>query len=209
MKPSPIYCLFYVLIAGLVLTNFSFTEVTSIPYKVDLKQSKMLWTGYYLFSFGEHRGRIELSKGEIQIDNQRITGGYFDIDMKSIKDLDMPEADGGKDLENHLMSEDFFAVDKFPAARFEITKVEKIKDATTGNPNYEITGDLLVKEVKNSLTFPAFITFKENRIEARGKFKLDRTKWGIHYNFGKIFADVGDGAISDAIAIEIELVALK
>ena len=209
MKTSPIYCLFYLLIAGLLLTNFSYKGVTSIPYRVDVKQSKMLWTGYYLFSFGEHHGRIELSKGEIQIDSQQIIGGYFDIDMKSIKDLDMPEADGGKDLENHLMSEDFFAVDKFPAARFEITKTEKIKDATPGNPNYDITGDLFIKGVKNSLTFPAFITFKENSIEARAKFKFDRTKWNIHYNSGKFFSDVGDGAISDAIAIEIELVASK
>ena len=44
----------------------------------------------------------------------------------------MPEDDGGKDLVAHLMSEDFFAVDKFPFARFEITKTERIKNAKQG-----------------------------------------------------------------------------
>jgi len=203
-----IYCFFLVLIAGL-LTNFSYKRTNSTSYKVDTKQSKILWTGYYLFSFGEHRGSIEISAGEIQIDNQHITGGYFDIDMRSIKDLDMPTEDGGKDLENHLMSDDFFAVDKFQTARFEITKTEKIKDAAPGNPNYDVTGDLFIKGVKNNLTFPALITFKENSVEAMTKFKFDRTKWNIHYNSGKFFSDVGDGAISDAIALEINLIASK
>jgi len=201
--------LFLLLIAGFLLTNFAYKEKTSIPFKVDVKQSKMLWTGYYLFSFGEHRGSIELLQGEIQVEIGQITGGYFDIDMKRIKDLDMPPDDGGTDLENHLMSEDFFAVDKFPTARFEITRAENIKDATDGNPNYDITGDLFIKGVKNSLTFPANITFTENEIKAKAKFKFDRTKWNIHYNSGKFFADVGDGAISDAVAIEIDLLASK
>lgn len=195
--------------AGLLLTNFSYNRTISIPYKIDTNQSKMRWTGYYLFSFGEHYGTIALSKGEFQLNGENITGGYFDIDMKSLKNLDMPEDDGGKDLSNHLMSEDFFAVDKFPVARFEITKVEKIKDANPGNSNYDITGDLVIKGIKNSLTFPAAIAFKENGLAAKAKFKFDRTKWNIRYNSRKFFASIGDDAISDAIAIEIDLVAKK
>lgn len=169
----------------------------------------MLWTGYYLFSFGEHNGNIQLSKGEIQVDNESITTGYIDIDMASIKDLDMPPSDGGKDLEEHLKSNDFFATDKFPMARFEITKSEKIKDARTGGPNFDITGNLTIKGTTNSLSFPATITFNENGIQAKAKFKFDRTKWNIHYNSGKVFSDVGDGAISDAIAIELDLIGVK
>ena len=209
MKRSPSISLFSLLIAGILFLSFSYKLNSPIAYKVSAKQSKMQWTGYYVFNFGEHTGSVELSGGEIQVDNQLLTGGYFDIDMKTIKDLDMPEADGGKDLVNHLMSDDFFAVDKFPTARFEISKTEKIKDAKAGGPNFDITGDLYIKGVKNSLTFPALITFQDNTLSAKARFKFDRTKWNIHYNSGKFFSDVGDGAISDAIAIEIDLVALK
>ena len=197
------------LTAKLVIGNFLIEQSLPDTYKVDIAQSKMLWTGYYLFNFGEHNGSIKISKGEIHADNSSITSGYFDIDMTSIKDLDMPSADGGKDLEEHLKSNDFFAADKFPTARFEITKSEKIKDARAGGPNYDITGDLTIKGTKNTLSFPATITFIQNGIQTRAKFKFDRTKWNIQYNSGKIFSDVGDGAISDAIAIELDLVGVR
>lgn len=189
--------------------NFAIGQPSPVAYKIDIAQSKMLWTGYYLFSFGEHSGSIQLLKGDIQAEKQSITGGYFDIDMTSIKDLDMPAGDGGKDLEEHLKSNDFFASDKFPTARFEITKSEKIKDAHAGGPNLDITGELTIKGIKNTLTFPALVNFSEKGIQAKAKFKFDRTKWNIHYNSGKIFTDVGDGAISDAIAIELDLVGVR
>ncbi|MBA4054353.1 MAG: lipid-binding protein [Marivirga sp.] len=198
-----------ILATNLLFGDFLNEQPVPVTYNVDIAQSKMLWTGYYLFSFGEHHGSIQLSKGELQVESQSITGGYFDIDMTSIKDLDMPPADGGKDLEEHLKSNDFFATDKFPMARFEITKSEKIKDANAGGPNYDITGNLTIKGTKNTLTFPALISFSEKGLRAKAKFKFDRTKWDVHYNSGKIFTDVGDGAISDAIAIELDVVGVK
>jgi polyisoprenoid-binding protein YceI len=201
-------------VCSLLATNFLLGDFLSeqpvpVTYTIDITQSKMLWTGYYLFSFGEHHGSIRLLNGKIQVENQSITGGYFDIDMTSMTDLDMPPADGGKDLEEHLKSNDFFATDKFPTARFEITRSEKIKDASAGGPNYDITGTLTIKGTMNNLTFPASISFNENGIQAKAKFKFDRTKWNIHYNSGKIFSDVSDGAISDAIAIELDLTGVK
>jgi polyisoprenoid-binding protein YceI len=199
--------LFFLL--GLFFQSYASKSQNTIVYKVDTNLSHLTWTGYYMFNFGEHTGSIKLSSGSIQAHDQSITSGYFEIDMNSIKDIDMPENDGGKDLVAHLMSEDFFAVDKFPVARFEIAKTEIIKEAKQGSPNFNVTGDLLIKGVKNSITFPAVITFQKNGLVASAKFKFDRTKWDIHYNSGKFFSDVGDGAISDAIAIEINLVALK
>ena len=196
------------LLTANVLFDYSDKE-TPVRYKVDVARSKMNWTGYYLFNFGEHNGSIQLSKGEIQADGESIVGGYFDIDMTSIRNLDMPASDGGKDLEQHLKSNDFFDTDKFPTARFEITKTERIKDAHPDGPNYDVTGDLTIKGTKNTLLFPATITYNENGIQAKAKFKFDRTKWNVQYNSGKFFSDVGDGAISDAIAISLDLVGLK
>ena len=187
----------------------SYSEGGPATHKIDPQQSKLLWRGYYLFSFGEHFGTIQISDGEVQIENEQITSGFFSIDMKTIKNLDMAEDNGAKDLEAHLMSDDFFSVDKFPKATFEITKSEKIKDAGEGEPNYDITGNLTIKGVKNSLKFPAIVIFNEHGIEAKARFKIDRTKWNVHYNSGKFFADIGDGAISDAIGFEISLVTSK
>ena len=192
----------------LTTTLSSFRPDGTTTYKVDIDRSALGWTGYYVFSFSEHNGTIGLSGGEITVDDQ-IVSGYFDIDMKSIKDLDMPADDGAKDLENHLMSDDFFSVNDFPSARFEITKTTKIKDSVSGGPNYDVTGELTIKGVKNSLTFPALINFNDDGIEAKAKFKFDRTRWNVRYNSGKFFSDIGDGAISDAIGIEISLFTIK
>ena len=200
----------FVLVLLLLITAlFSFRPKGAIPYKVDVDRSVLKWIGYYVFSFSEHNGTINVSGGEITLDDQQIISGYFDIDMKTIKDLDMSADDGAKDLENHLMSDDFFSVNNFPTARFEITKTEKIKDAVAGGANYDVTGDLTLKGLKNSLTFPALINFNENGIEAKAKFKFDRTRWNVRYNSGKFFFDVGDGAISDAIGMEIHLFTSK
>jgi len=202
-------CLSVLTIITLSVVFSSYNEPGPVTFKVDPQQSKLLWRGYYLFSFGEHFGTVQLSDGEVQIENEQITSGFFSIDMKTIKNLDMAEDNGAKDLEAHLMSDDFFSVDKFPKATFEITQSEKIKDAGEGQPNYDIIGNLTIKGVKNNLKFPAIVNFTEHSVEAKARFKIDRTKWNIHYNSGKFFADIGDGAISDAIGFEILLVTSK
>jgi len=208
MKPFLLKSIF-VFSALLTFTLTSFAPNGTTAYKVDIDPSVLNWAGYYVFSFSEHKGTITLSGGEITMDENQIVSGYFDIDMKSIKDLDMSADDGAKDIENHLMSEDFFSVNDFPTAHFEIRKTEKIKDPAIGGPNYDVTGDLTIIGVKNSLTFPALINFNDNGVEAKAKFKFDRTKWNVRYNSGKFFSDIGDGAISDAIGMEIHLFTLK
>ena len=176
---------------------------------MNASQSKVRWTGYYLFSFGEHQGSVDLVKGEIQVDPQQLLTGFFEVDMKSIRDIDMPADDGGKDLSDHLMSKDFFASDEFPVARIDILRTERIKEAKAGEPNVQVFGDLTIKGIKQGISFPAYTTFAGDIIQVNARFKFDRTKWGVHYNSGKIFDDVGDGAISDAIAIETDIVAKK
>ena len=199
----------FLIVSGLLTVNLSsFKNPEPLTYDVNLEKSSVRWTGYYVFSFSEHNGTIGLSRGEIKVSNQQIVSGFFDINMKSIKNLDIPDG-ASKDLENHLMSDDFFSVDKYPSTRFEITKTEMIKDPEPGGPNFDVTGDLTIKGVKNSLTFPAYITFSDDGLEAKAKFKFDRTKWNVRYNSGKFFFDVGDGAISDAIGMEIHLFTSK
>ena len=192
----------------ITLSAFTFRE-PAVSYKIDLKQSSVHWTGYYSFSFGEHTGTINLTKGELSMTGDQLTGGNFQIDMNSLQDTDMPANDGGNDLTDHLKGDDFFSTTKFPSALFEITKVEKVKDATANQPSYDITGILTLKGIKNQLKFPASITSDGSIVNVKAKFKFDRTKWNIRYNSGKFFSDIGDGAISDAIGIELSLLATK
>jgi polyisoprenoid-binding protein YceI len=177
-------------------------------YVVDVSESTVQWTGYYVFSFGSHYGSVNLSAGDLYVSGDEITNGSFEIDMTSILDLDM-EDEGAQSLVDHLKSDDFFSVDQFPSARFEIRKVEAIEEATPDGPNFEITGDLTIKDVHHPVTFPATISIEGQMLKASARFKFDRTKWDIRYNSGRFFDDIGDGAISDGIGLELEITAHK
>ncbi|WP_073142536.1 YceI family protein [Chryseolinea serpens] len=186
----------------LALTGFRSEPGDSDFYIVNTQQSTVAWTGYYAFNFNEHTGTIRLTKGEIEVAGNRITGGFFELDMNSIEDVDMRGESSAKDLEEHLKSDDFFSVAQYPTARFTITKT---KDVQGGPINYEITGTLTLKGITNTLTFPATVAIKDGQLQATAKLKFDRTRWNVRYNSGKIFSSIGDGAISDAIALEIHL----
>ncbi|AYB30358.1 YceI family protein [Chryseolinea soli] len=188
----------------LALSSFTAGPGKSEFLMVDTKQSTVAWTGYYAFNFNEHTGTIRLTKGEIEVADNRITGGFFELDMNSIEDVDMRGESSAKDLEDHLKSDDFFSVAQYPSARFTITKTKELKDGPNF-PNYEITGTLTLKGITNTLTFPATVELKDGQLQATAKLKFDRTRWNVRYNSGKIFSSIGDGAISDAIALEIHL----
>jgi polyisoprenoid-binding protein YceI len=190
----------------LVFSSFTTQPGDGTYYIVNTQQSNVAWTGYYAFNFNEHTGTIRLMKGELEVVDNHMTGGFFELDMNSIEDVDMRGESSAKDLEEHLKSDDFFSVANFPTARFTITKTKELQDGANF-PNYEITGTLTLKGVTNTLTFPATVALKDGQLQATAKLKFDRTRWNVHYNSGKIFASIGDGAISDAIALEIHLTA--
>jgi len=176
-------------------------------YKIDIKLSSMIWRGYYVFLFDQHHGTIQLVNGQITTEHNEIKKGEFEIDMQSIKNLNLSIDNGRNELENHLKSDDFFSVNKYPKAKFTITQVKKEKDAPPGERL--ITGNLTIKDVTHPISFPASISFTRNLIKTSAKFKIDRTKWGIKFDSGSFFRNLGDGAISDAIGIELSIVAVK
>ena len=173
--------------------------------KYRLDQSAVVWHGYYLFSFGEHYGAIDLKPTELSFASDELRG-TFEIDMNTLRTIDMKdEEDGGKSFNDHLKSDDFFSVAKFPFAVFTIISTEKIKGAHAGQPNYEVTGNFNLKGVTPSLKIPVEVSVNGKTLTAKSRFKFDRTQWNMQYKSGKFFGDVGDGTISDAIGIEFNL----
>ena len=192
-----------------VLSTLSYCNGQSptTSYDVSPSQSRLQWTGYYLFNFGEHTGTVSIVDGRLAIDEHGRISGVVTADMKSIRDTDMAYEDGGKDLSEHLMSKDFFDATQYPRAKIEIIKSEPIADAKAGEPNINLVMNLTIKEVTQPVTVPAMVSRTPKGLTAIGKFKFDRTRWGVEYNSGKIFFEVGDGAISDAVALEFNIIA--
>ena len=127
--------------------------------------------------------------------------------MKTIVYEDLKEEESNKKLVGHLSSADFFDVEKYPTSKIEITKVEELKDATKPNVNSTVTGNLTMKDVTKSITFPAEIKIDNGVITVKADFDIDRTDWNIKYGSGKFFDNLGDKMINDKFNLNLTIIA--
>ncbi len=174
---------------------------------VDTKASKVEWLGEKVT--GKHNGNVMLQSGTVEATGGRLTGGSFVLDMTSITNEDLKDAEYNGKLIGHLKSDDFFSVEKNPTATFKITSVAAVKGAEAGKPNYTVNGDLTIKGITNRITFPATVAMKGGQLTAVGTAKVDRTKYDIKYGSGSFFDNLGDKAISNDMTITFNVVAKK
>ncbi|MFP4471979.1 MAG: YceI family protein [Bacteroidales bacterium] len=170
--------------------------------KVSVDDSRVKWTGRNLGN--NHNGSIRLKEGEISIDDGKITGGRFVIDMHSISCVDISDASMNKVLIDHLKSADFFEVDNFPEAEFQISNVEQINEGHPGKPNYRITGNLTMKDITNEITFDVVAGWNtESKLFVQGMMEIDRTRWNVMYGSGTFFEKLGMHLVNDLITLEL------
>ncbi|MBC9929044.1 YceI family protein [Chitinophaga qingshengii] len=169
-------------------------------FQVDKTQSKLNWVGKKVT--GQHSGTIDVSDGKLDLENNVLKGGSFSLDTRSITVTDIKDASGNAKLLGHLKSEDFFGVEKFPAANFVITKV-----TPKSNGSYDVTGNLTIKGITNAITFPATVVISGAKLTAKADIKVDRTKYNIRYGSKSFFEGIGDKAIYDDFDLAVELVA--
>ncbi len=183
--------------------------VEAVEYEADTEKSKLTWIGAKVT--GNHNGTVDLREGTVSVKENRIVGGRFVFDMASLRsqDLEMDEANNNK-LTGHLMSPDFFDVAQHPTVEFEITAVEPLSEAATEpdsvaktrerivqdnqskvvtDASHMVTGNLIIKGVSKSITFPAKIELNDNKASASANFLIDRTDWGLNYMSEKSFAN--------------------
>lgn len=184
-----------VVIATLALGLISIAGVAA-PKIVSLNKSasSIAWLAKKVT--GEHNGTVGISAGALNVDGNKLIGGNFTIDLKTIKNLDLTDPAYNQKFVGHISSGDFFEVEKFPTASFVITKV-------AGN---QVTGNLTVKGITKSITFPAEIAVKGGKVTAKATITIDRTDFNIRYGSKKFFESIGDKAIFDDFALTVSLV---
>ena len=177
-------------------------KAKAISYKIDTQKSILNWEGKKVT--GQHNGNVKFNEGTMTVDGSKLTGGSFAFDMNSITNLDLTDAGYNAKFIGHMKSEDFFNTTKYPTSKFVITKV-----TPKGGNNYDITGNMTIKNFTNAVTFPAVVTLSPNGITAEGKVVLDRTKYDIKYGSKSFFENIGDKAIYDDFTIGLKMVASK
>ncbi|ROL58209.1 YceI family protein [Bacteroidetes/Chlorobi group bacterium Naka2016] len=172
-------------------------------YNLDVAKSNIKWIGKKFL--GAHWGWVNFKSGNISYDGKKITSGEFEVDMTSIRNEDLKDKDLNAKLVGHLKSDDFFSVAKFPTAKFVITHSTPLKASKAGEPNIAITGKMTIKGITQTISFPATIKADGNKITAKAKLELDRTKFDVRYGSGSFFDNLGDNVIYDNFTLELNL----
>ncbi len=159
----------------------------------DTLESVVQWTGTMVGVY-EHTGTLNFNNAVIVVQNGKIQHGRFIVDMTTMSATDEnynPEEGSTKNkLIQHLSSNDFFNVEEYPEATFEV-------ESHTGT---SITGNLTIRDQTHEETVKD-VKIKEvnGNLEIHGKLTFDRQKYNVNWQHPK------DKVLADDIELKIIL----
>ena len=172
--------------------------------------STVAWRGFKTYVQSEHLGTVNVQEGAFEVADGKLVGGTITIDMNSITCTDLEDEGKRGYLEGHLKSQDFFFVDSFPTAVFEIVEVLDPSEATKYST---VTGNLTLRGTTNSITFPADVVAGEEGVKFMAPtFSIDRTLWGAKYHDREdvsIAESLKDKLIDHSIELTIKVKATR
>lgn len=120
---------------------------------------------------GSHTGGFKDVSGTLTVADGDPTKMNLDIamDVKSV-------FTDNERLTSHLKSGDFFAADQHPQATFTSTSITPEE-----GDRYLVTGDLTLRGVTRTITFPAEIKVSDEEIAATAEFSINRMDFGVKY----------------------------
>lgn len=191
--------------ALLICAAFIGSETFAQKFKIDTKNSSVLWTGYKIG--GQHNGDLMLKSGKLFAKDDGISGTFV-IDMTTINTLDL-EGDYKTDLDGHLGAPDFFDVENHPTAKFKLTKMTPVRVKEGSDATHKVTGNLTIKDVTHTVQFPAKVVIDGDKMTANAKLSIDRTMWGVQYGAaGNVLASLKEKVIYDDVDLELNLSAM-
>lgn len=177
-------------------------------WNADATSSVIRWTGSNPFNF--HEGTVKLHDGTFEIAGGSLIKASFTIDLGSIACSDLADPTLNALLLRHLADRDFFETARYPEAVFTATAARPIPDVTPGLPNYRIEGNFTVRGVTQPIVIPALIALNpEGQLTAQAYLEIDRTRWGINYGSGRLFAWLGKHVVNDHVALHLILHATR
>ena len=137
-------------------------------FKTNVSKSKLEWKSTKVT--GEHFGEVKIQSGNVLVENGKITGGEFIIDMKGISVTDIDDKKKQKDIVDDISGKTFFNVAEFSTAKFVI------KNYVDGF----LLGDLTIKGNTVPIKFKTqFKVVNKTFIAKTVPFTIDRRKWRL------------------------------
>jgi len=181
-------------------TATDFSTLTG-TYTVDPAHSRLGFVARHAMvtkvrgSFNEFEGTATIDGDDPSKSSVTVTAKAASIDTRNA------------DRDNHLRTNDFLEVDKYPEITFTSTAIKHV-----GGNDFEVTGDLTIKGVTKSVTFPlefqgsAKDPFGNTRIGFEGSTEILRSDFGVTFNAA---LETGGVLVSDKIVLEVEISAIK
>jgi len=148
------------------------------------------------------RGAFNQFEGTAFIDGADLSGSSATVTIESAS-IDTRNAQ----RDAHLRSNDFLAMEEYPQITFVATGV-----TLTGPTSFDLTGDLTIRGVTNSVTVPfefdgaATDPFGNLRAGFEGSVTINRKDYGITWNAA---LETGGVLVSEKIVLEFEVSAIK
>jgi polyisoprenoid-binding protein YceI len=172
-------------------------------------------TGTY--SVDPSHSSVDFSVKHLGIANVKGSFGTFEGTLVIDGDISTAKASGSVDIatvdtkesarDEHLRSADFFDAEQFPKLTFESTSI-KLVDSDT----FEITGDLSLHGVTNSVTLKAEVQGTETdpwgneRVGLEITGQLNRSDYGMKFNQA---LGSGNMLVSDKVKLSLDISAVK
>jgi len=151
------------------------------------------------FVLMEVEGKFKGAKGIVEtsdLENFSNANLFAEIPVASI-------STGNDDRDNHLKTDDFFNVEKYPMMKFKSIKVSK-----SGEDSYELLGTLTIREISKPIT----LTVKqvESKINNKGnliskftaKGSLNRYDYGLSWNE---LTEAGSMVVGKDVQVELNV----
>lgn len=164
--------------------------------EINTEKSSVEWVGKKVG--GKHSGNIQLKSGYLELNEGEIVAGNFVVDMTSMTNTDLKEGSAQK-LVGHLKSDDFFGVETYPTAIFELTQ-----SSGFNSEKATVSGKITIKGKTESISFDVVSAGNEYT----ASIEIDRSKFDVKYGSNKFFDNLGDKAINDLFTLHVKLVVI-
>jgi len=167
----------------------------AVTYTVDAAGSELQWHGEKNAEYG-HTGTVGIKSGELTMEGDLLKAGKIEVDLNTLAEPENSDTESAGKLIGHLKDSSFFNVAAFPTAAFSVTSAEKQEDGS-----YGVTGDITVRGVTKSISFPATITVEGKNLTANADFSINRVDFGVSY--GSVAAGAKpEESISDTVTFK-------
>ncbi len=166
---------------------------SAAKYTFDQSTSKVTFVGSKVT--GKHDGGFNTFKGTVDVVDGAPEKSKVTVDIEA----DSITTDTEK-LTGHLKSPDFFDTKANPKATFVSTEIKKGGEK---GASHTVTGNLTIKGITKSVTFPATINVAGDNASVDAEFAINRRDFSLNY------AGMPNDLIRDDVVIKLAIKAKK